>query len=51
MVILIEIGALRIVPKGFVGRLDVLEIEERAETIQTTVLIRSARILKRVQQT
>ena len=45
---LIVIGALRTIPKGFVSGLEVLEIRGRAETIQSTTLLRSARIMKRL---
>ena len=47
----IIIGALGTVTIGMVERLDDLEIRERVETIQTTALLRSVRILKRVQET
>ncbi len=42
------IGAFGIVTKGLVLGLDDLEIRGRVETIQTTALLRSARILRRV---
>ena len=51
MVILIVIGALGTITKGFVKGLEDLEIRGRVETIQTTVLLGSARILRRVQET
>ena len=41
-------GALDTVTKGFVYGLEDLEIKRRLETIQTTALLRSARILRRV---
>ena len=41
-------GALGRIPKRLVRGFEELEIEERAETIQTTVLLRSARILRRI---
>ena len=44
----IVIGVLGIVTKGLVQVLEVLEIRGRVETIQTTALLRSARILSRV---
>ena len=46
-VIPIVFGALGTVPKG----LEELEITVRIETIQTTALLRSARILRRVLKT
>ena len=49
-VILIVIGALGTVTKGFIQRLNDLEIRGRVETIQTTALLRSARIPGRVQE-
>ena len=49
MVIPIVIGALETTPKGLVRRLEELKIGGRAETIETTVLLRSARILRKVQ--
>ena len=42
----IIIGALGIVTKGLVKGLKDLEIRGRTETIQTTALLRSARILR-----
>ena len=48
MVIPIVIGALSTVTKRWVQRLEDLEIRGRVETIQTTVLLRSGRILRRV---
>ena len=45
------IGALGTVTKGFVPGLEKLEIMGRVETVQTTALLRSARILGRVLQT
>ena len=44
-VILIVVGALVTVPKGLDKRLDDLKIRERMDTIQTTALLKSARIL------
>ena len=50
-VILIVIGALGTVTKGLVQGLENLEIKGRVEPIQTTALLRSARILRRVLET
>ena len=50
-VIPILIGALRTIPKGLVKCSEELEIGGCAETIQTTALLRSARILRRVLET
>ena len=47
----IVIGALGIVTRGLVRGLEHLEISRRVETIQTTVLLRSARIPRRVLET
>ena len=49
MIIPIVIGALGTVTKGLVQGLEDLEITGQVETIQTTALLRSARILRRVQ--
>ena len=49
--ITIVIGALGTVTKGLIKGLEDLEIRGRVETIQTTALLRSARILKRVLTT
>ena len=48
MVILIVIGALGTIPKGLVKRLEDLEIRGQVETIQTTALLGSSRILRKV---
>ena len=48
MIIPIVIGSLGTVTKGFVQGPEDFEITERVETIQTTALLRSARILRRV---
>ena len=48
MVIPIVIGALGKVSKILKKRLEKLEIKERINTIQTTALFRSARILRRI---
>ena len=45
MVILIEVSALATKPKRLIKRLEDLEIRGQVETIQTTALFRSARIL------
>ena len=47
IVIPIVIGAIGTIPKDLVKGLEELEIGRRAETIQITALIRSARILGR----
>ena len=47
-VIPIVTGALGTIPNGLVQGLEDLKITGQVETIQTTVLLRSARILKRV---
>ena len=47
-VILIVVRALGMVPKGLERELKELEIRGRIKTIQTTALLRSARILGRV---
>ena len=45
------VGALGAVPKGLANRVEGLEVRGRIETIQTTALIRSTRILIRVLET
>ena len=50
-VIPIVIDVLGTVTKGFIQELEDLEIRRRVETIQTTALLRSARILRRVLET
>ena len=47
----IMIGALGTVTKGLLKGLEDLEVSGRVETIQTTALLRTARILKRVLET
>ena len=47
----IVIGAFSTVTKGFVKGLEDLEVGERVETIQTTALLRTVRILRRVLET
>ena len=51
MVITIVIGTLRMISKGLVKGLEELEIGGQVETIQTTELLGSARILRRVLKT
>ena len=51
MITTIVIAALGTVIKGLVQGLEDLEIEGRVETVQTTALLRSARILRRVLET
>ena len=50
-VIPIAIGALRTVSKGLGQGLEDLEIREREKTIETTALLRSPRILRKVLET
>ena len=50
-IILIVIGAFGTVTKGLLKGLEDLEVGERVETIQTTALLRTARILRRVLET
>ena len=47
----IIIGVLGTVIKGLIKELEDLEIKGRGETIQTTALLRSAKILRRVLET
>ena len=47
----IVIGALGTATEGLLKRLEDLEIRGRAESIQTTALLSTARILRRVQKT
>ena len=47
----IVIGALGTVTKGLLKGLEDLEVNGRVETIQTTALLRTARILRRVLET
>ena len=51
MVIPIIMGSLGTVNKGLVQGLEDLKIRRRIETIQTTALVRSARILRRDLET
>ena len=50
-IILILIGAFGTVSKGLLKGLEDLEVGGRAETIQTTTLLRTARILRKVLET
>ena len=50
-IIIIEIGAFGTIAKGLLKGLEDLEVGGRVETIQTTTLLRSARILRRVLET
>ena len=47
----IVIGALGTITKGLLKGLEILEVGGRVETIQTTALLRTARILRRVLET
>ena len=47
----VVIGALGTITKGLLKGLEVLEVGGRVETIQTTTLLRTARILRRVLET
>ena len=46
----ILIGSLEIIPKGLVKGLEGLEIRGQVETTKATALLRSARIMRRVQE-
>ena len=50
-IIPIVIGAFGTVSKGLLKGLEDLEVDRRVETIQTTALLRTARILRRVLKT
>ena len=50
-IIPIVIGAFGTVTKGLLKGLEDLEVGERVEIIQTTALLRTARILRRVPET
>ena len=50
-IIPIVIGAFRTVTKGLLKGLEELEVVGRVETIQTTTLLRTARILRTVLET
>ena len=47
----IVIGVLGTITKGLLKGLEDFEVGGRVETIQTTALLRTARILRRVQET
>ena len=47
----VVIGALGTISKGLIKGLEDLEVGGRVETIQTTALLRTARILRRVLET
>ena len=47
----IVVGALGTITKGLLKGLEDLEVGGRVETIQTTTLLRTVRILKRVLET
>ena len=51
MIVLFVIGALGTITKGLLKALEDLEVGRRVETIQITALLRTARILRRVQET
>ena len=50
-IIPIVIGAFRTVTEGLQKGLEDLDVGRRVETIQTTILLRTARILRRVLDT
>ena len=50
-IVSIVIGALGTITKGLLKGLEDLEVSGRIETIRTTALLRTARILKRVLET
>ena len=50
-IIPIVIGAFGTVTKGLLKGLEDLEVGDRVETIQTTALLKTARILRRVLET
>ena len=50
-IVSIVIGALGTVIKGLLNGLEDLEVGGRVETIQTTALLRTARILRQVLET
>ena len=47
----IVIGTLGTITKGLINELEDLEIRDRVATIQTTALLRSAKILRRILET
>ncbi len=50
-IIPIVIGAFGTITKGLIKRLEDVEIRGLVETIETTVLLRTARILRRILET
>ena len=50
-IIPIVIGAFGTITKGLLKGLEDLEVGDREETIQTTALLKTARILRRVLET
>ena len=50
-IIPIVIGALGMVTKGLLKGLEDLEVDDRVEYIQTTALLKTVRILRRVLET
>ena len=50
-IIQIVIGTFRTITKGLLKRLEDLEVGRRVEAIQTTALLRTARIQRRVLDT
>ena len=50
-IIPIVIGVFGTITKGLLKGLEYLEVGGRVETIQTTALLRTARIMTRVQET
>ena len=50
-IIPIVVGAFGTVTKGLLKGLEDLDVDGRVETIQTTTLLRTARILRRVPET
>ena len=50
-IVQIVIGAFRTMTKGLLKGLEDLEVDGRVETIQTTALLKTARILRRVLET
>ena len=51
MIVPNEIGAFSTVNKGLLKGLEDLEVDGRVETIQTTALLKMARILRRILET
>ena len=51
MIIPIVIGAFGTVSKGLLKGLEDLDVGGRVETVQTTALLRTARILRRAMET